>query len=73
MLKGSFSILEALEHLFAPQLLLVNLNKNHRSWTASNNLYYTGQPGKIYNQASGLGTINFAKLNAKFNSEGTAN
>lgn len=29
MLKGSFSILEALEHLFAPQLLLVNLNKNH--------------------------------------------
>jgi hypothetical protein len=41
--------------------------------TTSNNLYYTGQPGKLYNQASGLGTINFAKLNAKFNSEGTAN
>lgn len=41
--------------------------------TTSNNLYYTGQPGKLYNQASGLGTINFAKLNAKFNSEDTAN
>ncbi|MFT8907777.1 MAG: protease pro-enzyme activation domain-containing protein [Lentilactobacillus diolivorans] len=37
----------------------------------NNNLYYTGQPGKIYNQASGLGTINFEKLNAEFNSEGS--
>ncbi|MBW1606389.1 protease pro-enzyme activation domain-containing protein [Lactobacillus sp. Sy-1] len=31
-----------------------------------NNLYYVGQPGKIYNQASGLGTVNFTKLNAAF-------
>lgn len=30
--------------------------------TNNNNLYYTGQPGKLYNQATGLGTINFAKL-----------
>lgn len=32
----------------------------------NNNLYYTGQPGKIYNQATGLGTINFAKLDHNF-------
>nr|WP_235803571.1 protease pro-enzyme activation domain-containing protein [Lentilactobacillus kisonensis] len=32
----------------------------------NNNLYYTGQPGKLYNQATGLGTINFEKLNEKF-------
>lgn len=30
--------------------------------TDNSNLYYTGQPGTVYNQASGLGTINFAKL-----------
>ena len=28
----------------------------------NNNLYYTGQPGKIYNQATGLGTVNFNQL-----------
>ncbi|WP_056983382.1 S53 family peptidase [Lentilactobacillus rapi] len=32
----------------------------------NNNLYYTGQPGKLYNQATGLGTINFEKLYGKF-------
>lgn len=32
----------------------------------NNNLYYTGQPGKLYNQATGLGTINFDKLYQKF-------
>ncbi|MBW1604866.1 protease pro-enzyme activation domain-containing protein [Lactobacillus sp. Sy-1] len=31
-----------------------------------NNLYYTGQPGKIYNQATGLGTVNFTRLNQAF-------
>ncbi|WP_288531185.1 protease pro-enzyme activation domain-containing protein [uncultured Secundilactobacillus sp.] len=35
----------------------------------STNLYYTGQPGKLYNQATGLGTINFTKLFAKFNAQ----
>ena len=35
----------------------------------NNNLYYTGQPGKLYNQATGLGTINFDKLYTKFNNE----
>lgn len=35
----------------------------------NNNLYYTGQPGKIYNQASGLGTINFTQLYDKFADE----
>ncbi|QOJ84757.1 S53 family peptidase [Lentilactobacillus parabuchneri] len=35
----------------------------------NNNLYYTGQPGKLYNQATGLGTINFDKLFSKFQSE----
>ncbi|KRM94154.1 Pro-kumamolisin, activation domain protein [Lentilactobacillus senioris DSM 24302 = JCM 17472] len=30
------------------------------------NLYYTGQPGKLYNQATGLGTIDFDKLNQQF-------
>lgn len=36
--------------------------------SASNNtnLYYTGQPGKLYNQATGLGTIDFGKLNQQF-------
>lgn len=28
----------------------------------NNNLYYTGQPGKLYNQATGLGTVNFGRL-----------
>lgn len=37
--------------------------------TENNNLYYTGQPGKLYNQATGLGTINFEKLYDKFGSE----
>lgn len=32
------------------------------STTDNSNLYYTGQPGKLYNQATGLGTIDFAKL-----------
>lgn len=35
----------------------------------NNNLYYTGQPGKLYNQATGLGTINFEKLFNKFKSQ----
>lgn len=28
----------------------------------NSNMYYTGQPGTVYNQASGLGTTNFTKL-----------
>lgn len=28
----------------------------------NSNLYYTGQPGKVYNQATGLGITNFDKL-----------
>lgn len=39
----------------------------------NNNLYYTGQLGKIYNQATGLGTINFEKLYSKFSSESVSN
>lgn len=35
----------------------------------NNNLYYTGQPGKLYNQASGLGTIDFTQLYNKFASD----
>lgn len=35
----------------------------------NNNLYYTGQPGKLYNQATGLGTIDSDQLAAKFASE----
>ncbi|MHA8111480.1 S53 family peptidase [Lactobacillaceae bacterium Melli_B4] len=31
-----------------------------------NNLYYTGQPGKLYNQSTGLGTVDFTKLNQAF-------
>lgn len=37
------------------------------SRTNNTNLYYTGQPGKIYNQATGLGTIDFTALNKAFN------
>ena len=32
------------------------------STTDNSNMYYTGQPNTIYNQATGLGTINFDKL-----------
>jgi hypothetical protein len=35
----------------------------------NHNLYYTGQPGKLYNQATGLGTIDFDKLSRKFDQE----
>lgn len=38
------------------------------SRTNNTNLYYTGQPGKLYNQATGLGTIDFTALNKAFNS-----
>ncbi|MEE8823677.1 pseudomonalisin precursor [Lentilactobacillus sunkii] len=38
------------------------------SRTNNTNLYYTGQPGKLYNQATGLGTIDFTSLNKAFNS-----
>lgn len=37
------------------------------SRTNNTNLYYTGQPGKIYNQATGLGTVDFTVLNKAFN------
>ena len=39
------------------------------SATDNTNLYYTGQPGKLYNQATGLGTIDFTKLNASFQNQ----
>ncbi len=34
--------------------------------TDNGNLYYVGQPGKTYNQAAGLGTVNFDELAAAF-------
>ncbi|WP_078256887.1 hypothetical protein [Lentilactobacillus curieae] len=34
--------------------------------TSNNNLYYTGQPGKLYNQATGLGTVDFNQLFSDF-------
>ncbi|GHP13245.1 aspartyl protease [Lentilactobacillus fungorum] len=34
--------------------------------TNNSNMYYTGQPGTVYNQASGLGTTDFAKLAALY-------
>ncbi|MGF2385884.1 S53 family peptidase [Lentilactobacillus otakiensis] len=37
------------------------------------NLYYTGQPGKLYNQATGLGTVNFEKLYNKFETQNSSN
>lgn len=36
------------------------------STTENSNLYYTGQPGTVYNQATGLGTVDFAKLAAVY-------
>ncbi|MEJ6400964.1 S53 family peptidase [Nicoliella lavandulae] len=33
------------------------------------NLYYVGQPGKLYNQTVGLGTVDFTKLNQSFSDE----
>ncbi|AKP64767.1 protease [Levilactobacillus koreensis JCM 16448] len=36
------------------------------SSTANSNLYYVGQPGKTYNQAAGLGTVDFDKLAQEF-------
>ena len=34
--------------------------------TDNGNLYYVGQPGKIYNQAAGLGTVDFGKLAGEY-------
>jgi len=34
--------------------------------TNNGNLYYVGQPGKTYNQAAGLGTVDFGKLAGEF-------
>ncbi|KRL20805.1 S53 family peptidase [Lentilactobacillus kisonensis] len=34
--------------------------------TNNSNMYYTGQPGTVYNQASGLGTTDFAKLSKAY-------
>lgn len=31
----------------------------------NNNLYYTGQPGKLYNQATGLGVADFSELGSR--------
>ncbi|GHP13041.1 aspartyl protease [Lentilactobacillus fungorum] len=39
------------------------------SRTDNTNLFYTGQPGKLYNQATGLGTIDFTKLDQAFNGQ----
>lgn len=39
------------------------------SATDNTNLYYTGQPGKLYNQATGLGTIDFGKLGQSFENQ----
>ncbi|WP_225367395.1 S53 family peptidase [Lentilactobacillus parakefiri] len=36
---------------------------------ANTNLFYTGQPGKVYNQATGLGTVDFNKLFNKFEAQ----
>jgi subtilase family serine protease len=36
------------------------------SGTSNDNLYYTGTPGTIYNEATGLGTPNLAKLASDF-------
>lgn len=40
------------------------------SRTNNTNLFYTGQPGKRYNQATGLGTVNFNKLDKLFAAAG---
>ena len=37
--------------------------------TSSDNLYYTGNPGSVYNVGSGLGFPNLSKLAADFASE----
>lgn len=37
--------------------------------TANDNLFYTGTAGTLYNQATGLGTIDFAKLDQNFRAE----
>ncbi|KRM04601.1 hypothetical protein FC89_GL002290 [Liquorilactobacillus ghanensis DSM 18630] len=36
------------------------------STTDNNNLYYTSQGNTVYNQATGLGTVDFNKLNSAF-------
>jgi kumamolisin len=38
--------------------------------TSNDNLYYTGNPGQVYNPATGLGLPNFAKLAALFKAAG---
>lgn len=39
------------------------------SQSNNSNLYYTGQPNKKYNQATGLGTVDFTKLLQKFKTQ----
>ncbi len=36
------------------------------SRTNNNNLFFTGQTGKLYNQATGLGTVDFSQLYSRF-------
>ncbi|EHO50025.1 S53 family peptidase [Lentilactobacillus kisonensis] len=51
-----------------PQIYQLAQDKDKTPFTVldsdsnNSNLYYVGQPGKIYNQATGLGTVNFEKL-----------
>lgn len=51
-----------------PQIYALAKNRDTSPFTVldsdnnNSNLYYVGQPGKLYNQATGLGTVNFEKL-----------
>ncbi|KRN26527.1 hypothetical protein IV38_GL001519 [Lactobacillus selangorensis] len=51
-----------------PQIYKLAQDKDKTPFTVldsdsnNSNLYYVGQPGKVYNQATGLGTVNFEKL-----------
>lgn len=39
-----------------------------QSGTSNDNLYFTGNPGAVYNQGAGLGVPNLAKLAGDFGS-----
>jgi kumamolisin len=78
-LNGSTAVIDSyLGHrvgLWNPSLYAFATNRNspltplNTAGPSSDNLYYTGNPGSVYNAGSGLGYPNLSKLAADFASQ----